>query len=240
MKKILLTLAIVAFGLMALGQDSENYKLGNFYKSQVKAKTIKLGNDWTVQKNATTNALEFNVGSTNLGSLSTAGAWTTVSTVAPTLYATTIYGTTVAANGIFADSVNDLHWSTTILDSADIEGMYTTPVTIIPVDADYIYEVVAAFMIFDGMGTGYTRGAGVYLEYTADTDITDTIFCANGPRATGDKLMKFPMLNPAGGQSFPVGKAVAVTNAVRAFVGGTHVDGVMTIKVLYRKIATGL
>ena len=53
---------ILLFMLIAVAgysqREGENYKLGNFYKSGVKARSVIVGGSWTIKKNSTSTALD--------------------------------------------------------------------------------------------------------------------------------------------------------------------------------------
>jgi len=75
MKRFLITVTFLLLTVLIFGQDKDdqNYKLGNFKDTQVKAKTINIGGSWTAQKNSTTFALDFYYGATKVYSVSTTG-----------------------------------------------------------------------------------------------------------------------------------------------------------------------
>jgi hypothetical protein len=96
MKKVFITILATLLCVIAYGQ--ENYKLGDFNATQVKARSVNIGGSWTVKKSSTTAGLEFYYGNTRYAYLTTAGAWypTTIAG-ATTIAGTTITGTTITA-----------------------------------------------------------------------------------------------------------------------------------------------
>jgi len=77
MKKFFITLIAVLIAAVAFAQ--ENYKLGDFYLTQVKAKSLKLGNNWELKKSSTNAGLEFYYGTTKAAAFSTTGVFIPVS-----------------------------------------------------------------------------------------------------------------------------------------------------------------
>ena len=71
-KAILILTSILCLSLMAAGQ--ENYKLGDFNKTQVKVKELNLGGSWTTKKSNTTFSYDLYYGLNKLLSVSTIGA----------------------------------------------------------------------------------------------------------------------------------------------------------------------
>lgn len=75
MKRLIFILTLILASVFVFGQtaNDQNYKLGNFKDSQVKAKSVNIGGSWTVQKNSTSKALDFYYGATKVYAVSTTG-----------------------------------------------------------------------------------------------------------------------------------------------------------------------
>lgn len=215
MKKFIVFVIAMLFIATAFGQ--ENYKLGDFNKSEVKAKSLRLSNGWIFDKTSTTNTLNVKYGTTTVATFTSAGVFTP-------LY---------SADDVYATSVT--------LDSTNIKAMYATPVTVVAAPgAGKAIQVIGAVLIYDRTTASYTGGGATYLLYPSFASITDTITPANSFRASGDKVYRFSMLDPAGGISLPVNTAVAITNSAAAYTNTSAATGTGTIKILYKIITTGL
>ena len=77
MKRLIISFIFILAGIVAFGQtaDDQNYKLGNFKDTQVKAKTVNIGGSWTVSKNSTLKGLDWYYGNTPTFKMSTTGAF---------------------------------------------------------------------------------------------------------------------------------------------------------------------
>lgn len=77
MKRFLITLSIILSSVILFAQtaDDQNYKLGNFKDTQVKAKSVNVGGSWTVKKNSTTMGLDWYYGNTVTHKMTTTGGF---------------------------------------------------------------------------------------------------------------------------------------------------------------------
>lgn len=122
MKRILIIVTLILAAVVVFGQTAEdqNYKLGNFNMTQVKAKSVNVGGSWTVQKNSTSKYLDIYYGATLITSIPTTveGMRDTASfTTTATRAAVYIAGAT--ANDIYVVAIKG---NTTALDYVPVAG----------------------------------------------------------------------------------------------------------------------
>lgn len=124
------------------------------------------------------------------------------------------------------------------LTSANLQAMYTTPVTVVaaPGSTAYALDFLSAVLVYDSTATAYTSGGVITINYSGGAACSSNL-AATFLTGAGDKVYNMQKLNAAGGYTMPVNTALVITNASGAFATGT---GVCTLYIKYRVITTGL
>lgn len=237
MKRFFAILIMLIASTVLVAQTPINYKEGDFTGKQLKSKSLKLDNNWLIDK-GTTGTVSWKYNNTAVSTMTSAGVLgVTGLTNSGTLTntgAATFTGEIKATGG-----VDGVYTTTVSLDSAKIETLYSAPSTLVAaVTGKYIQLISATLLYTDAAGV-YTRGGGIYIgiNTTGSTVVaqSDTIGCAI-PRANASSTYMFPVLSPAGGIALTVSKPLVVAAALRDFVGGTNVAGSAKINLTYRVV----
>lgn len=124
------------------------------------------------------------------------------------------------------------------LSSAQILDLFNTPVEIVAAEAGYCFEFVGAMVIYEYGTATYTGGGTVDIYQTNTGNNYAATLAAAQITAANDTLNFMPPLSTV--VNYDVVSAndgIAITNNTAVFANG---DGVIRLKVAYRKHATGL
>lgn len=124
------------------------------------------------------------------------------------------------------------------LTSANLQAMYTTPVTVVAAPgAGYALAFKSAVLIYDSTATVYTGGGVITINYGGGGAAQSSNLAATFLTGAGDKVFNLEKLNAASGLTMPVNTALVITNASGAFATGT---GVCRLQITYTVHETGL
>jgi hypothetical protein len=125
MKKFIAIIIILCLSFTVAAQD--NYKLGDFSETQVKAKELNLGGSWTVKKNSANKGLDFYYGKTRLAYLSTVGTFYSPYSISGTGIFTT--GVAIGSSSLISETrtyLTNIRYSLNVDDTLTCENLYVT------------------------------------------------------------------------------------------------------------------
>lgn len=147
-------------------------------------------------------------------------------------------------NKLTADNINEIKTSvnalydevlseTVTISSSDIKAMNGAAVDVISAETGYVLGFVDAILVFDEGDTSYSGGGDIeFVESGTGTVLSDGLdgSAISGGADSINILMGYSVV-------LTEGKAIQITNQTAAFADG---DGVLRIKITYRKMLTGL
>lgn len=135
-------------------------------------------------------------------------------------------------NSLITPNVTQEYEVDRLLTDAEVTGMFSTPVALVPAPgAERVIEVVSDPIFITKYGTAAFTGGGDITIRSGTTIISSTISAANSLGSTADRVAKAAILDTAAGILLSVNAPINLANATAAFVKGTSTS---TLRVRFK------